>query len=78
MIDELMPLTLEQLRMMGGAWVWLKDTKHPEYDGWYNIRPFHDGSGKIEFYGVDNNFYERAVAWGRVKIYASEFGGKSN
>ena len=63
------PLTLEQLRQMDGDWVWLIDTRHSEYNGWYNVRPFHDGSG-IELYGVDNNYYERAITTDRVKAYA--------
>ena len=63
-------LTLDELRGMDGGWVWLIDTEHPEYDGWYNVRPFHDGSGGIELYGVDNNYYERAITAGSVKVCA--------
>ena len=64
------PLTLEQLRQMDGAWVWLVDTERPEYNGWYNVRPFHGGNHDIELYGVDNNYYVRAITNGRIKVYA--------
>lgn len=64
------PLTLDELRKMDGDWVWLIDAKHPEYIGWYNVRPFHDGSGGIKLYGIYNDYYERAVTSGSVKVYA--------
>jgi hypothetical protein len=64
------PLTLEQLRKMLDGWVWLVDSEHPGFNGWYTVRPFHGGGDRIEFWGVDNAYYELAITAGSVKVYA--------
>ena len=66
------PLTLEELRGMIGAWVWVEyvDKRQTELNGWYKVDDAYYDNQTVCLRGIDDDIYETGLRYETVKVYA--------